>query len=90
MTDTVMSEEDQRFMAFHGLREWCLTALKQIERMNVALKERLDPTDSTSPSFNCEKHLFLISAWKVVEHVDWVRKLNFVDAGSLRVRLIMF
>jgi hypothetical protein len=74
-----MSEEDQRYMSFEGLRTWCVTALKQIERMNIAIRERKDDC----PSFNCEKHLFLISAWKVVEHVDWVKKLNFVDASTL-------
>jgi hypothetical protein len=79
MTDTILDEEGQRFMAFDGLRSWCVTALKQIERMNIARKERMDD----SPSFNCEKHLFLISAWKVVEHVDWVNKLNFADANAL-------
>lgn len=77
--DATMDEESQRFMAFERLRAWCVTALKQIERMNIAMKERRDD----SPSFNCEKHLFLISAWKVVEHVDWVKKLNFVDADKL-------
>jgi hypothetical protein len=77
--DTIMDEESQRFMAFEGLRTWCVTALKQIERMNIARKER----DDESPSFNCEKHLFLIAAWKVVEHVDWVKKLNFVDDHKL-------
>ena len=76
--DTIMDEESQRFMAFEGLRDWCVSALKQVERMNIAIRERNDE----SPSFNCEKHLFLISAWKVVEHVDWVKKLNFVDADK--------
>jgi hypothetical protein len=82
-TGVVMSDEDQRFMAFQGLRDWSVTALEQIRRMNVAIEKRQEAKSGLSPTFNCEKHLFLISAWKVVEHVDWVRKLNFVDADAL-------
>src|SRR6266550_665752 len=82
-TNRVMSEESQRFMAFHGLRTWCMTAIKQTELMMAAARVRAAGPGVAALDFNCEKHLFLISAWKVVEHVDWVKKLNFVDADLL-------
>jgi hypothetical protein len=33
--DTIMDEESQRFMAFEGLRDWCVSALKQVERQRI-------------------------------------------------------
>jgi len=77
-----MPEEDQKFMALAGLRTWCAAAIRQTERIEEARKGMLanPPVAGAQGAFQADRHLFLISCWKVVEHIDWAKKLNFLDA----------
>ena len=84
-----MAEEDQKFMALAGLRTWCAATVRQVQRMEDAQKDMTTPL-STSPvdrgkltaaqeAFQSDRHLFLLASWKVIEHIDWAKKLNFLD-----------
>src|SRR5690349_6012759 len=70
-----MNEEDQKYMALAGLRSWCAAVLRQVERLEAA--RNVHPDFNTA--FQSERHLFLIATWKMIEHVDWVVKLQLLE-----------
>jgi len=54
----------------------------QVERIERARQVMRTPdNDWPEPMrvFQYERHLFLISAYKLIEHVDWALRLNFLD-----------
>lgn len=78
-----MNIEDQKFMAFEGIRSWAKAIIVQVERISSAQKNlaniNSDIRLSANRQFRTEKHLFLIAANKLMQHIDWAKKLNFLD-----------
>lgn len=76
-----MDEDTQKFMALEGLHTWGHGVLIQVERLEKCQEGFLKHTDWPAPMrhFIVERHLFLIAVNKLFEHIDWVRKLAFMD-----------
>jgi hypothetical protein len=74
-----MEIEDQKFMALYGTQTWARAVLRQVERMEVA--NRAQDWPESMFRFQSERHLFLITAHKLVEHCEWVISLRYVDAA---------
>lgn len=82
--------EDQQFLALAGLRTWAAAVVRQAERMQAAMDEQQGliaraplsgSLEEVGDRFRSERHLFLIAAWKLVEHMDWTAKLNCLDTS---------
>jgi hypothetical protein len=78
-----MVEEDQKFMAIEGLHTWIIAVSVQVDRINASRSEMLVIDHQARPdairAFQRERHLFLISANKVLQYIDWVKRLDFLD-----------
>lgn len=83
-----MDIESQKFMATFGPQTWAKAVVLQRDRINVAMGAMASShQDSDLPwpqpkyQFEAERHLFLISSWRLIEHMDWCVKLGlpFVD-----------
>lgn len=78
-----MNIEDQKFMAFEGIRSWAQAILVEVERINSARKNltniNSDIRLSANRQFQAERHLFLVAANKLMQYIDWAKKLNFLD-----------
>ncbi len=83
--------EDEKSMAVEGLRNWALALVLQAARIESALKDALQVNLETKDQvrlhndymgrFRTDRHFFLIAAWKLIEHLDWARKLNCIGSG---------
>ncbi|MFA6052493.1 MAG: hypothetical protein WC762_07865 [Methylobacter sp.] len=77
-TVPIMSSDEERFMAFSGLVQWTQGVVLQSKRViNVAeqLKDRNFFYRSIY-SMHCEHHYFVIAAYKLIEHREWIKKFG--------------
>lgn len=78
----IMSLEDERFMAFSGLLQWAQCVIAQSKRVIEATEQLKDfnkiPSFHSNPILllNCEHHFFVIAAYKLIEHRDWIKKFD--------------
>lgn len=81
----IMSEDQQRFMAFEGLVQWTAATVEQGERIaraNQAMHAAFNLEDASQRLRLCaaqlrtEHHYFAICANKVLEHRSWLERLN--------------
>jgi hypothetical protein len=77
----IMSDGEERFMAFEGLVQWTNAAIEQGRRVAAATsKMRAGPSQEntrlSSAQLRSDHHYFAIAANKVLEHRDWVRELG--------------
>jgi hypothetical protein len=83
MTHSPMSEEGQKFMSLSGLRMWARAIVTGADRMGSALaglrSSHADHDAEYMLIFNAERHLFAVSAYKLIEHVAWAKTLSFLD-----------
>ncbi|MGZ8300745.1 MAG: hypothetical protein ACXWU5_10220 [Rhodoplanes sp.] len=80
-----METEDQKFMALEGLHAWANGVLIQVARIEAArdaMREDMAAHTRLTEqirSFQRERHLFLIAAYKMLEYIDWIESLSFID-----------
>ncbi|WP_144425089.1 hypothetical protein [Acidovorax sp. MR-S7] len=78
MTSTVpiMSQDEERFMAFCGLLQWTQGVVLQATRVAAAEKlfsdRQIDHT-KVGEVLRCEHHYFVVAAYKLIEHRHWVK-----------------
>jgi hypothetical protein len=74
----IMSEDQERFMAFEGLVQWTLAAIEQGKRVEAATSARVDANRKAGRLLGAQRrtehHYFSIAANKVLEHCEWVRR----------------
>jgi hypothetical protein len=81
----IMSTDDERFMAFEGLVQWCWAIVRQAERITIE-KQRFSSMGFLSHEerrklileSQIEYHYFAIAAYKVIEHRDWTLRLGLL------------
>lgn len=79
----IMSQDDERFMAFTGLEQWTQAVIFQSKRI-ISATEQLNKFDIkkyspfTMPIYliHCEHHYFVIAVQKLIEHREWIKKLG--------------
>jgi hypothetical protein len=81
-----MSADEERFMAFEGLLQWCWAVVKQAERIAIEKQRLLCVGFLTSEErrklhleSQVEYHYFAIAANKVLEHRDWTLRLQMLS-----------
>jgi len=92
----IMSTEEECFMAFSGLVQWTQAVILQSKRIISDSEEMIQSLESqknipdffSSPNLmlNCEHHYFVIAAYKVIEHRNWIKKFglcNSVDFSEI-------
>ena len=77
----IMSDDEQRFMAFEGLVQWTAATIEQAKRIAsaTAAARALHARESSrllNAQVRTEHHYFAISANKVLEHREWVLRLG--------------
>ena len=83
-----MNEETQKFLALEGLRSWANAVVLQVERMQSSRDALLELRGLDSQwikrmgQFRSDRHLFLVSAWKLIEHMDWADKLGCLENNN--------
>jgi len=94
----IMSDDEERYMAFTGLVQWTAAVIEQHRRMGEAnAAMRPVPRDPnvrwvamSKPQVEC--HFFAIAAHKVIEHKDWVlgfglcKNVDFSEIDAFSVR----
>lgn len=77
--EPIMSEDDERFMAFTGLIEWTQGVITQSKRIVDATQAFGNVQINGIPliyALHAEQHFFVIAANKLLEYRDWTRALN--------------
>lgn len=88
-----MEVEEQKFMALEGIQTWAKATIEQVARIEAANKAQFpELADADLPQFlanearfdagrqfRAERLLFLIAAHKLIEHIEWAKKLSFLD-----------
>jgi len=92
-------EKDERWLAFESLLAWAEATVRQGARLESARSRWRRPSRATSSdelrveahdrrfgchTFNTERHLFVDTAWKLIEHRKWVGKLGLFDDDVFR------
>lgn len=78
----IMSADEERFMAFSGLIQWAQCVVTQAERVNQSTEQlrrfngRLEFHTNPILALNCEHHYFVIAAYKLIEHREWIKKFE--------------
>ena len=75
----IMTEAEQRFMAFEGLVQWTASAIEQGRRIAARPATATAASDERRLNFaqtRTEHHYFAIAAHKVLEHREWVTRLG--------------
>lgn len=80
-----MSADDERFMAFSGLIQWAQGVVAQSKRV-IDATEKLTNFNTglevaSHPIFllHCEHHYFVIAAYKLIEHRQWIKKFGLCE-----------
>jgi hypothetical protein len=76
----IMSPDDERFMAFEGLVQWTQAVISQAKRVATANAEMTSAIRTGNAAqrraavlaSHTEYHFFVVAAYKVIEHRDWV------------------
>jgi hypothetical protein len=80
-----MDVESQKFMALEGLHSWARGVISHVKAMEAARGSMFsldnDRRTEASRSFQRERHLFLTAAHKMLEHINWISKLSFIDSS---------
>ena len=75
----IMSDDEQRLMAFEGLVQWTAASIEQGRRIAAQLATLPSATADDRLAFaqtRTEHHYFAIAAHKVLEHRQWVTGLG--------------
>lgn len=77
----IMSDAEQRFMAFEGLVQWTAATVEQGKRVDEATARMTAGLSSgdqrlLAAQLRTEHHYFAIAANKVLEHREWVLRLG--------------
>jgi hypothetical protein len=74
----IMSDADQRFMAFEGLVQWTAATIEQGKRIADAASKMVGQENARllAAQVRSEHHYFSIAANKVLEHRDWVLQMG--------------
>jgi hypothetical protein len=78
----MMSPDDERLMAFIGLIQWAQCVIAQAKRVSETterLKGLYTSCEFDSKSIlalHCEHHFFVIAAYKLIEHREWIKKFD--------------
>jgi hypothetical protein len=78
----IMSEDQERFMAFEGLVQWTAGTISQGKRLaegriNMLQELQNDETRRLAGTkMQTEYHYFSLTAHKLLEHVEWVLRLG--------------
>lgn len=78
----IMSVDDERFMAFSGLIQWAQCVITQAKRVIESTEQltnfnrSLDFHSNPVLALNCEHHYFVIAAYKLIEHREWIKKFD--------------
>jgi hypothetical protein len=86
----IMSDADQRFMAFEGLVQWTVATIEQGKRIPHATSKMVasagqENTRLLAAQVRSEHHYFAISANKVLEHRDWVLQMGLCSKVDFRM-----
>jgi len=92
-------DKDERWLAFETLLAWAEATVRQGARLESARSRWRRPSGATSTdelrveardrkfachTFNTERHLFIDTAWKLIEHRKWVGKLGLLNNDAFR------
>ena len=92
-------DKDERWLAFETLLAWAEATVRQGARLESARSRWRRPSRATSSdelrveahdrrfgchTFNTERHLFVDTAWKLIEHRKWVGTLGLFDNDVFR------
>jgi hypothetical protein len=81
----IMSDEEERYMAFSGLVQWTQAVIIQAVRVTLATEqirievEKSDRNIDVSSFIydsHCQAHYFIIAANKLLEHRRWITKFG--------------
>ncbi len=77
----IMSDDDEKFMAFSGLVQWTQGVIEQSRNLSFADKKSVDYRLNSNfialmYSRLCQEHYFVISANKLIEHRAWIEKFG--------------
>ena len=76
----IMTDDEQRYMAFEGLVQWVSSSIAQGKRIADATATmspyRREDFRLLAAQVRTEHHYFAIAAYKVLEHREWVRGLG--------------
>lgn len=78
----IMSEDNEKFMAFEGLLQWAQEVVFQGERVDLAAKQLSSIEHNMSSyrekinRFHCEQHYFVIASNKFLEYREWINKFG--------------
>jgi hypothetical protein len=73
----IMSDAEQRFMAFEGLVQWTAATIEQGKRIADATSKMVgQDARLLVAQVRSEHHYFSIAANKVLEHRDWVLQMG--------------
>lgn len=81
----IMRPDEEKYMAFEGLVQWTYTVSIQSNRVSDAsrmqlsssrLSEKYSDRRKYTALFHSECHFFVVSANKLLEFLDWVRRFD--------------
>jgi hypothetical protein len=89
--EPIMSQANERFLAFEGLLQWLSAVVRQgdriaTEKRRLARLECMTFSERRQAGFSSqtENHFFAIAAYKVMEHRDWVLDLGLLSPEDFR------
>lgn len=76
-----MSVEDQKFIALEGIHTWIVGVTAAGDTLNSQLPRNAEPDgiNAWRRTFQVNRHWFLIAANKLVEYIEWAKKLDYLD-----------
>jgi hypothetical protein len=84
----IMSEAEERYMAFEGLVQWTAAAIsagRRIAEGPAACAADHQQRRLSAAQMRTEHHFFVIASHKVLEHRDWIQDLGLCGAVDFSV-----
>jgi CheY-like chemotaxis protein len=85
----IMSQDEERFMAFEGLLQWTQSVITQGQKVSAARDTELSVLSSNNQEahlaildFHTQCHFFAIAAYKLFEYRDWVLTFGLCSTAA--------
>jgi hypothetical protein len=79
-----LSEDDQRFMARHGVRVWAEGVVDLSGKLthDTTMMRASRYSDAWIHAFERDRHFFVIAAGQLVDHLDWALPLKAISEDA--------